>query len=268
MSKLTYNSIRGIAIKYVYLSVQKLKAVGLKPQKKMELYTKWRQIVPQEYKDITCTLPSEDVVKQFRKGIILKLQSEVFEQEVIELEQLAHTNDQKLLVQEEESDLNENPNNTEIDEASIHEINEHENVDNDKETKELPLLKQIVTENAVLPDNSPSRKTYTGNKRLKVSLSFKKKPKSKLITEVIDDSEDDEYLPPNIPLINFETTSIHGDQDGYQLLNGAVDTVNAETNGINIDNDVPMAKNITKPITHGLGKTYLPKNQHEGKKVG
>ena len=68
----------------------------------MELYTKWRQIDPQEYKDITCPLPSEDMVKQFRKGIILKLQSEMFEQEVIEIKQLAHTNDQKLLVQEEE----------------------------------------------------------------------------------------------------------------------------------------------------------------------
>ena len=80
--------------------------------------------------------------------------------------------------QEEESHFNNNYNNKDIDEANIDEIKENENVDYVNETIELPLFQQNVTENDVLPDNSPSRKTYTGNKRLKVSLSVKKKQKS------------------------------------------------------------------------------------------
>ena len=39
----------------------------------MHLYTKWRQIVPQEYKDIMCPMPSEKVIFEHKNSIIESL---------------------------------------------------------------------------------------------------------------------------------------------------------------------------------------------------
>ena len=39
---------------------------GLNPTKQVQIFTKWRQVLPDMYKDITCPLPSPDVIEQDR----------------------------------------------------------------------------------------------------------------------------------------------------------------------------------------------------------
>ena len=46
-----------------------LDPVGLKPIKQVHLYTKWRKVVPRQYRDITCLLPPNNIIrKHFKKG--------------------------------------------------------------------------------------------------------------------------------------------------------------------------------------------------------
>jgi hypothetical protein len=51
----------------LYAVPKKLDGPGLKPLKHLHLYTKWRKILPQEYKDITCPLPSNDIIMSVKK---------------------------------------------------------------------------------------------------------------------------------------------------------------------------------------------------------
>ena len=51
----------------LYTVPTKLDGPGLKPIKHVHLYTKWRKILPQQYKDITCPLPSNDIIMAVKK---------------------------------------------------------------------------------------------------------------------------------------------------------------------------------------------------------
>lgn len=44
----------------------KLNPPGLKPIKQVELFTKWRQFVIEEYKDVTCPRPSDEIMNKIR----------------------------------------------------------------------------------------------------------------------------------------------------------------------------------------------------------
>ena len=84
--------------------MKKLPPIGLKPIKQLDLYTKWRKIVPQEYKDITSPLPPEDIIKQFRTKIMEQLEVKdrsrnVRKDNVVELDD--SNDDDNLLVEED-----------------------------------------------------------------------------------------------------------------------------------------------------------------------
>lgn len=51
----------------LYLRMQFLAKPGLKPIKQVHLYTKWRSVVPHPYKDITCPLPSNEIIQMVLK---------------------------------------------------------------------------------------------------------------------------------------------------------------------------------------------------------
>ena len=51
----------------IYAQPNKLDGPGLKPIKHLHLYTKWRKILPQEYKDVTCPLPSNEQIMMAKK---------------------------------------------------------------------------------------------------------------------------------------------------------------------------------------------------------
>ena len=58
--------------------LKQLKPPGLKPIKQVELYTKWRPLLPKEVQDMTCPRPSEEVlnlIKAERKMKYQKCQS-------------------------------------------------------------------------------------------------------------------------------------------------------------------------------------------------
>ena len=46
--------------------LKQLTAPGMKDMKKADLYTKWRPLLPKEYRDITCPHPGDDVLKKVR----------------------------------------------------------------------------------------------------------------------------------------------------------------------------------------------------------
>ena len=50
-----------------YGKVDLIKSLGLKPIKQVELYTKWRPLVPDEYKDSICPKPHESVFEMVKK---------------------------------------------------------------------------------------------------------------------------------------------------------------------------------------------------------
>ena len=54
------------------MNVPVIPDVGLGLQKQMELGTKWRELVPDEFKDILCPLPTEEQVQQHKENIKAK----------------------------------------------------------------------------------------------------------------------------------------------------------------------------------------------------
>ena len=57
------DDIRKLQIKNAHRYLVKMKHLRLKPVKQLDLYVKWRKIVPQEFKDITCPLSPENIIK-------------------------------------------------------------------------------------------------------------------------------------------------------------------------------------------------------------
>ena len=51
----------------LYSQMKFLAKPGLKPIKQVHLYTKWRSVVPHPYKDITCPLPSNEIIQMVLK---------------------------------------------------------------------------------------------------------------------------------------------------------------------------------------------------------
>lgn len=90
-----YNAIRSLHVKYAYRQMKKLSPIGLKPIKQMDLYRKWRPILPQEYKDITCPLPPESVIRQFKKKIIETLDEQEEQEENIDESDVSDNNKDK-----------------------------------------------------------------------------------------------------------------------------------------------------------------------------
>mmetsp|Transcript_71513 Transcript_71513/g.198012 ORF Transcript_71513/g.198012 Transcript_71513/m.198012 type:complete len:128 (-) Transcript_71513:149-532(-) len=43
-------------------------APGLRPIKQMEMFEKWRDVVPREYWNDTCPKPAQEVIDMFKKG--------------------------------------------------------------------------------------------------------------------------------------------------------------------------------------------------------
>ena len=55
---------RKIAIQNLLSDLTMLPAPGIPPIKQVELYKKWRKVISDEYKDITCPRPPEEVIQQ------------------------------------------------------------------------------------------------------------------------------------------------------------------------------------------------------------
>jgi hypothetical protein len=50
------------------LPLQPVTALGLKPIKQVELYTKWRKFVPAEFVDEICPKPHDDILKKVQEA--------------------------------------------------------------------------------------------------------------------------------------------------------------------------------------------------------
>ena len=48
------------------------KAPGMNPRKEVELFTKWRPLVPMEFQDITCPRPSDEIMAMVKNEIYEK----------------------------------------------------------------------------------------------------------------------------------------------------------------------------------------------------
>ena len=57
---------RKAAIGRMLQELEVLEKPGIRAIKQVELYTKWRKIVPLEYRDITCPRPNEEIMKKVK----------------------------------------------------------------------------------------------------------------------------------------------------------------------------------------------------------
>mmetsp|Transcript_29630 Transcript_29630/g.43116 ORF Transcript_29630/g.43116 Transcript_29630/m.43116 type:complete len:98 (+) Transcript_29630:515-808(+) len=57
---------RSVAIKNMLSELQPLPPPGIQDIKQVEMYTKWRHLLPDYAKDVTCPKPSDTVIKKIR----------------------------------------------------------------------------------------------------------------------------------------------------------------------------------------------------------
>ena len=58
---------RVVQLRLIEDELMQLTPPGLPPIKQFELWHKWRKIVPDEHKDITCPKPSDEVLKKYKE---------------------------------------------------------------------------------------------------------------------------------------------------------------------------------------------------------
>ena len=54
-------------LRLLHATIDGLDPIGLKPIKQVHLYTKWRKFIPQQYRDETCPLPSNETIRTVKK---------------------------------------------------------------------------------------------------------------------------------------------------------------------------------------------------------
>ena len=245
--------VRKLQVKFAHLTMKKLPEVGLKPIKQLHLYTKWRKVLPQEYKDVTCPLPSEDVVKQFRKNILKQLSEQQDDEPIDNATNTGRNETEK---------NNNDKNNEDSDDAG----------DNDNATIISPT-ENVNENNDNASEPVPKRKTHRGNKRSKPQLASKptakKKKTNKRLREVQNDSDDDSsYIPPPTPTLprleNIDLSCVDNDE----VQNNIEENDQTPVNEIRVpernDETREMEPLPTRRSTRG--KTFLPTKPKQRKK--
>ena len=56
-------------LKLMHAKPKKLDKIGIPPLKQVDLFIKWRKMVPDEYKDVTCPRPTDDIILKVKQNV-------------------------------------------------------------------------------------------------------------------------------------------------------------------------------------------------------